>query len=264
MTSAATLPIALACILVIDVRGDSAPNDRGANLDAPAAREALDIAIAQAVAGAFEDAAAGFDALRGHADRAVAAAAAYDFARVQYERSLRRSFPDAPPKRPKPGAVADARARLAQVREELESARAALLEAGQHAVRVEPPDVERLASISAVVERLRDVEARDRAWAVAAEAGATARRATNGPLKPGPSGAKASSGAPGERGGAGNSEDGGERPSPASALPIPAGGGPTVATEELRERLQQARAEAAEHDERRAQAERARAGARRQ
>lgn len=166
---------------------------------------ALEAAIAQAEAGAIVEAAAVFRALRRSDDAAVAAAAGYDFARARFERAQSRPRPGEPPRRPALRAVADARAQLAVIRNELEDARAALL----GVVEQGPDDLGALAACATVAGELRLVAALDRAWEAAGEAVASAAgAASKSPLKPGPSGAKSEAGAPGRRSGAGS--EGGE------------------------------------------------------
>lgn len=221
--------------------------------DGAAERQALAEAVARAEAGAIDDATQAFAELRRSDDRAIASAAAYDFARVRFERSVRRSLPPSPGKREKPAAIADARAVLLRMREELEEARDALLEAERGGA----VDRERLASLAAVANRLRAVVDRDRQWQTAAEA-AAARAGANGPLKPGSAAARAAAGAPGKRGGASSGESDGVTPPPTSALPAPVAGSGMAAPDEVRARLEQVRADAQEQERRRADAARRR------
>lgn len=254
MTPRAVIALVLALSPVVAASGDGGD---AARLDG---RVALDIAIARADAGELTDATRDFATLRRDRDSAVARAATFDFARARFIRAVRRPLPTMRAGRPKSAAIADARAQIAVARDEFLEARAALLEL----LAAEPDERELLAPSAAVAERLRDLEALDRTWAEAAEALATPKGGgARGPLKPGPSGRKAESGAPGSRGGAGSHE--GEAAAPKEgALPGGNDGMTLPSVDALRAEVAKVRAEAAEAEARRAAAALKKEGARRQ
>jgi hypothetical protein len=214
----------------------------------------LAAAVAQAQAGALEAAAETFSDLAQDPDRRLSIPATFDLARARFERSVRRTLPAPPAKREKPATVADARALLGRMRDELEAARSELL----RVLDDDSHDEEALVSCAAVVDRLRAVAARDAEWAAAAEA-SLRRGGANGPLKPGPSAARAASGAPGEKGGAATGADDPNQPPPGDA--VAAGTAPP--REELlqavRTRLEQALADRDAEERRRADDQRRRA-----
>lgn len=247
---------ALGCVLPLAVllAAPAAPGEGAAGGEREAdARQALAAAVAQADAGALEVASAAFAQLAEHGDAAIALPASFNLARTRFERAVRRTLPAAPAKREKSATIADVRALLARMRDELESARAELL----RVIVAAPDDGEALASCHAVVERLRTVLARDAEWAAAAEA-ALRRGGANGPLKPGPAAARAAAGAPGEKGGKADGAGDGPPSPPSAAVPAPADGPSATELEDVRKRLDQSHEDRAEQERRRAAAQRGR------
>ena len=183
----------------------------------------LALGVSEAQAGRFGEALHALPkARRGTAarDPEVAARASFDLARVLFEKAQATPRAGLPgDRRPEAGLVADVRTRLALIRFELETARDLLNDLAEAA----PDDGEARRGLAAVSELLRTVVAEDREWREKGEPpqpqqlgqGAPA----TGPLKPGPSGAKSSSGA--------NGKKSGEAGSGANAA---ASGEPTVAT----------------------------------
>ena len=165
-------------------------------------RERLRVAIDVADHGEAAKAIAEFVALRAGTPE-VAAAAAFDEARVRFTRAGARPLPPPPPEVGVDAALlADVRGRLLALRNDLEAARALLL--GLRGKRGSERDV--AIALAHVTDMLAEVNARDRDWKASVEAGDAWRSASGaaarGPLKAGPSGSKSSAGAPGKKTGA--------------------------------------------------------------
>lgn len=192
-------------------------------------------------------------------DREVAARAGFDLARVLFEKARATPRSGLPgEKRPEAGFVADVRTRLALIRFELETARDLLIDL----TRAAPDDGEARRGLAAVSELLRTVIAEDREWRDKGEPpqpqqlgqGAPAP----GPLKPGPSGTKSSSGAAGRKSGeAGSGANPAASAAPGGATPPSIAPAPLRPDEEaeLSAALRRVREEREDADERRADAQ---------
>jgi hypothetical protein len=228
----------------------------------------LALGVSEAQAGRFGDAlralpkaraAASRTAARDPAGRDVSERASFDLARVLFEKAQATPRAGVPgERRPESGLVADVRTRLALIRFELETARDLLIDLADAA----PRDGEARRGLAAVSELLRTVVAEDRQWREKGEPpqpqqlgqGAPA----SGPLKPGPSGAKSSSGADGKKSG-----EAGSGANPATSEPTAGATPPWIAPDPLRPdeeasldaALRRIREERERADERRAEAQ---------